>query len=293
MADLKSGVAGYSWRRILSSAFALVPIVLWLALFELWRNQLLLVTSWFGGFGLLEPVFYEVPHRLHEFAAQLIWWPIMLGLVAHLYAPRRWPAGILVALWGILSVLIAIAVTGSFALLPIIGFVGVPILLATLLHPSGRGLVAELTEAGPNKLLLGLVVLAAIPLLAFGAQQVGLQTGAIEAAHGHAGAGHDAEVHEAHVKYHHFMFVTGWIVGVLGLGLLASLQPAGWRLAAWIGGAMVGVYALGAILAPAAASNPGLLWNLAAVVWAVVFVGAAEMERGLGDSTAYGSGAAG
>lgn len=293
MTDLRSGVAGYSWRRILSMLFALVPLVLWIALFQLWRNQLLLVTSWFGGFGLLEPIFYELPHRLHEFAAGLGWWPIIAGLVAHLYAPQRWPAAIMVALWGILAILIAIGLTGSFALLPIIAFVGVPILLATLLHPGGLDLLDELTDGRPNRLLLGLVVVAAIPLLAFAAHQVGLQTGAIEPAHAHAAGGHDAEVHQQHVKFHHFMFVTQWVVGVVGLGLLASLEPSGWRLAAWLAGAMVAVFALAGLLAPAAASNPGLLWNLGALAWAVVFIGAAEMERGLADSTAYGSRTAG
>lgn len=289
MADLKSGVAGYSWRRILSTLFALVPLVLWLALFQLWRNQLLLVTSWFGGFGLLEPIFYELPHRLHEFAAGLGWWPIIVGLVAHLYAPRRWPAAIMVALWGILAILIAIVLTGSFALLPIIAFVGVPILLATLLHPSGLALFGGLTDSRPNRLLLGLVVVAAIPLLAFAANQVGLQTGAIEAAHAHAGGAHGAEVHQQHIEFHHFMFVTQWAVGVVGLGLLGSLQPAGWRLAAWLAAAMVAVFAVAGLLAPSAASNPGFLWNLGAIVWAIVFVGAAEMDRGFTDSTAHGS----
>lgn len=293
MADLKSGVGGYSWRRILSTLFALIPLVLWLALFQLWRNQLLLVTTWFGGFGLLEPIFYELPHRLHEFAAGLGWWPIIVGLVAHLYAARQWPAAIIVALWGILAILIAIVLTGSFALLPIIAFVGVPILLATLLHPSGLDLLRELTDSRPNRLLLGLVVVAAIPLLAFAAHQVGLQTGAIEAAHAHAGGGHDAEVHQQHIEFHHFMFVTQWAVGIVGLGLLASLQPAGWRLAAWLAGAMVAVFALAGVLAPSAASNPGLLWNLGAIAWAVVFIGSAEREQGLADSTAYGSRAAG
>lgn len=293
MADLKSGVAGYSWRRILSTLFALIPLVLWLALFQLWRNQLLLVTSWFGGFGLLEPIFYELPHRLHDFAAGLGWWPIIAGLVAHVYASRRWPAAIMVALWGILSILIAIVLTGGYELLPIIAFVGVPILLATLLHPSGLALLGGLTDSRPNRLLLGLVVVAAIPLLAFAAHQVGLQTGAIEAAHAHAGGGHDAEVHQQHIEFHHFMFVTQWAVGAVGLGLLASLQPAGWRLAAWLAAAMVAVFAMAGLLAPSAASNPGFLWNLGAIVWALVFVSAAAMERGVVDSTANGFRAAG
>lgn len=293
MADRKHGVAGYSWRRILSSLFALVPLVLWIALFQMWRNQLLLITSWVGGFGLLEPIFYELPHRLHEFAAGLGWWPIILGIVAHLYAPRRWPAAIMIAFWGILAILIAIALTGSFALLAIIAFVGVPILLATLLHPSGLDVIGELTDSRPNKLLLGLVAVAAVPLLAFAAHQVGLQTGAVEAAHAHANGGHGSEVHQEHIEFHHFMFVTQWAIAAIGLGLLASLQPAGWRLAAWLAGAMVAVFALAGILAPSAASNPGLLWNLGAIVWGVVFIGAAEMDRGLGDAAAYGSRAAG
>lgn len=72
-------------------------------------------------------------------------------------------------------------------------------------------------------------------------------------------------------------------------GLVASLKPANWRLAPWVTAAMVTVFAVAGLLAPSAASDPGLLRHLEAIGWAVAFIGAAEMKRGLANSTACGS----
>lgn len=279
MADLRSGVAGYSWRRIVFTVLVLLPLLLYFGLFGFWRNQALLVTSWFGGVGLLPPIFHHPAHRLHEFAAAIMFWPLVIGLLSQLRSPTRHVAGMLMALVSIVGVLLAIAATGGWDLVPIIAFLGVPTLLATLVHPSGRDLLRSFSLDQLNKVTLVLLVIAAVPLLAFTANQVGLQTGAIEPAHDHAGAGHDEEVHAQHVEHHHFMFVVAFVLAVLGTALLASFQLPGWWLSAWVAGLMVVVYAIGGLGVPEAASNPGLLWNLAAIGWAVVFVGAAEYTQ--------------
>lgn len=274
--SLGLSLADLGWRRMAFTIVVLIPLVLYLGVFGFWRNQVLLVTSWFGGFGLLEPVFYDIAHRLHEFAAAMMLWPLVVGLLAQFRAPKRHVSGILMALWSVLSVLLGIALTGGWELTPIVAFLGVPTLVATLLHPAGRELLSAFSPARLDTLTLALVVIAALPLLAMAANQVGLQTGAIELAHDHAAAGHDAEVHQAHIDHHHFMFVSAFIISAIGVGLLTSFRPPGWRLSAWLVGAMVGVFGLAGILAPSAASNPGVLWNLGAVVWAVGFVVVAE-----------------
>lgn len=273
---LERSFADLGWRRMAFTIVVLIPLVLYLGVFGFWRNQVLLVTSWFGGVGLLEPVFYDLAHRLHEFAAAMMLWPMVVGLLAQFRSPKRHVSGIFMALWSLVSVLLAIALTGGWELMPIIAFLGVPTLVATLLHPTGRELLSAFSTVRLDTVALALVVIAAVPLLAMAANQVGLQTGAIELAHDHAGAAHDAEVHEEHVVHHHFMFVSAFIFSAIGVGLLASLRPTGWRLSAWVAGAMIGVYGLAGILAPSAASNPGVLWNLAAVAWAVGFVVVAE-----------------
>ncbi len=118
-----------------------------------------------------------------------------------------------------------------------------------------------------------------MPLVAFAATQVGLQTGAIEQAHDHAAGGHAEEVHEQHVEFGHFAFTAGVVFAIIGAGLLATLQLSGWWLAAWVTGAMSVVYGLASVAAPEASSNPGLLWAVAMIVWGVLFVAAAELTQ--------------
>lgn len=272
-------IAEFGWRRIVFTILVLVPLAVYVGLFQMWRNQALLITSWFGGIGLLPPIFHEPAHRLHEFAAAIMMWPLLVGLLAQFRSPTRHVAGMLMALISLAGVLLAIALTGGWEVVFILVFLGVPTLLATLFHPAGRELLTSLSVARLNKVMFVLVLVAAMPMMAFAANQVGLQTGAIEPAHDHAGEGHDHEVHEQHVEHHHFMFVTAFILTVIGVGLLTSLQPPGWRLSAWVTGLMVLVYAVAGLLVPESSSNFGLLWNLAAIVWAGGFIGAAKMTE--------------
>ena len=289
MSGLRSRVAALGARRIAFTFLVLVPLLLYVGLFQMWRNQALLLTSWVGGIGLLPPIFHHPAHRLHEFAAALMMWPLLVGLLAQLRSPTRNVSGMLVALVSIVAVFAAIAITGGWELIFIVVVLGVPTLLATLLHPAGRELLGSFSVAGLNRVLLVLVVVAAVPLLAFTANQVGLQTGAIEPAHDHDDGGHAEEIHDEHVEHHHFMFVTAFVLAVIGVGLVSSFQPSGWWLSAWVVGAMVAVYGIAGLLVPEASSNPGMLWNLAAIVWAVGFVAAAELTQDPDRPTLLGS----
>lgn len=276
MSAVTSKLVDLGWRRIVFTVLVLIPLLLYVGLFQMWRNQALVVTSWFGGFGLLDPVFYLLPHRLHEVAAAAMVWPLLVGLLAQFRSPKRHVAGMLMALLSMVGIFLAIALTGGWDVFPIIAFLGAPTLLATIAHPAGRELLGAFSLDRLNRITLVLVVIAAVPLLAFAADQVALQTGAADLGHGHA---HDDEVHAQHVDHHHFMFVTAFVITVVGVGLLVSFQSAGWWLAAWVVGAMVAAFGLAGLLAPEASSNPGVLWNLAAVVWAVGFVAAAESTQ--------------
>lgn len=277
MAGALDTLQEYGWRRILFTILTLVPLAIYAGLAQGWRNQIFLITSWFGISGPLPPEFLEIGHRLHEVAFAVVFWPVLVGLLIQLRWPKRYLAGIYMALIGLVGLLLAFAVTNYWDPVMILVFLGVPTVLATLAHPAGRELLGVFNSDRVHRVLLVLTIVAAVPLLAFSANQIGLQTGAIEPSHDHAGGGHDEEVHEAHIEFGHFTIVVGLIFGVIGLGLLASLQPPGGTIAAWVAGLMVAVYALAGLLAPEAASNPGLLWNLAAIVWAVVFIGAAQV----------------
>lgn len=277
MANALDTLKEYGWRRILFTILVLIPLIIYAGLVQGWRNQIFLLSSWIGGIGVLPPEFLEIAHRLHEVAFAVVFWPVLIGLLIQLRWPKRYLSGIYLALIGLAAILFAFAITNYWDPAMILVFLGIPTVLATLLHPAGRELIEVFSVDRVNRVLLVLTIIAAVPLLAFAANQIGLQTGAIEPAHDHAGAGHDEEVHEAHIEFGHFTIVVGLIFGVIGVGLLASLQPPGANIAAWLAGLMVTVYALAGLLAPEAASNPGLLWNLAALVWAAVFIGAAQL----------------
>lgn len=279
MADVVDRLQELGARRIVFSIAALVPLLLWAVLLQGWRHNVFLVSSWIGGVGALPPEFLEIGHRLHEFAFALVFWPLVIGLLVQFRSPRRHVAGMLMAIVSLVALLLAFAVTNYWDPAMILVFLGVPTVLATLLHPAGRDLLSGISVDRVNRVTLALLVIAAVPLVAFAATQVGLQTGAIEPAHDHAGGGHDHEVHEEHVEFGHFTIVVGLVLGILGVGLLATLQQPGWWLAAWVAGAMSVVYGLASVAAPEASSNPGLLWAVAMIVWGVVFVAAAELTQ--------------
>lgn len=291
--SLQSRLADVGWRRVVFTVLAVAPLAVYVGLFQMWRNQALLLTSWVGGIGLLPPIFHHPAHRLHEFAAAIMMWPLLVGLLAQVRSPTRHVAGMLMALVSIAGVLLAIALTGGWEVVLIVVVLGVPTLLAALFHPAGRGLLSAFSLSRLNKVVLALVLVAAAPMLAFAANQVGLQTGAIEPAHDHAGDGHDHEIHAQHVEHNHFMFATAFAFTVIGVGLLTSLQPTGWWLSAWVTGLMVLVYAVAGLLVPESSSNFGLLWNLAAIVWATAFIAAARLTRGPEPTAPYGAPGAG
>lgn len=279
MADVVSRAKSLGTRRIAFSLVVLVPLLIWALLLQGWRNQIFLVTSWFGVSGPLPPEFLEIGHRLHEVAFAIVLWPLLVGLLAQFRSPRRHVAGMWMALVTIGSLLVAFAVTDFWAPAMILVFLGVPTALAALLHPAGRDLLGGFSVDRVNRVTIALLVIAAVPLLAFAGTQVGLQTGAIEQAHDHAGGGHAEEVHQQHIEFGHFTFTAAVIFTIIGVGLLASLQLSGWWTAAWVAGAMSVVYGLASVAAPEAASNPGLLWSVAMIVWGVAFVAAAEKTQ--------------
>lgn len=279
MAAVRSVLSEWGARRIAFSLVALVPLVVWAVLLQGWRNQIFLVTSWFGSAGMLPPEFLEIGHRLHEVAFAMITWPLVVGLLAQFRSPKRHVTGMWLALSMTASLLLAFAVTNFWDPAMILVFLGVPTILAALLHPAGRGLLSGVGTDRINRVTLALVIVAAVPLLAFAATQVGLQTGAIDPAHDHAGGGHAEEVHQQHIEFGHFTFTAAVIFAIIGAGLLASLQLPGWWVAAWLAGAMSVVYGLASVAVPEAASNPGLLWAIALIVWGVVFVAAAESTQ--------------
>lgn len=288
MAFVRSTISETGLRRIAFSTVVVGFLVFFLVVMESWKLLAFVVAGWFdGALGLVDE--FETAHRIHEFAFALILWPVVIGMLAQLRSPRKHVAAQVMALVPFAGLLLAMAVTGHWKPLPIVGIFGSLVLLAAILHPAGRDLVRSFGLARIDRMMLALVLVAAVPLLAFAATHVGLQTGAIEqAVHGHATDAAHGEVHQEHVDFGHFMLVAAFGFVVVGIGLLASLRPDGWRLSAWLTGILAAFFGLASVVFPETASSAGTMWGVAAIGWGIVFVAAAELTREAGTLSAYG-----
>lgn len=291
MSGLRSSLAAYGKRRIAFTALALVVLALFLV--QAWSNYVFVIAGWFeNGLGLLETGQghhrLHVAHRLHNIAISVMTWPFLFGLLAQFRSPTRHVTGMLMAVAVWVAGGLVVALTGVVPLLIIVVVMGVPTVLVALLHPAGRALLTSIDVARVNRVLLGLVVLAAVPLMGYAAHETGLQTGAIEATgHDHAEGVH-AEIHEEHVGGGHYARMVWLSFAIVATGLLASARQPGWWLGAWVAGLMAVALGISGVLAPEAASNPGFLWNLGAIAWGLGFVGAAEATQDTESPTPLG-----
>ncbi len=229
--------------------------------------------------------FRSLDHRIHDFTFSLIFATSVVGMLAQLRKPRENIAGQVIALipWVVLALVSALTNKWVFAPLPILGGLT---LLAAVLHPDGRDFFRSFSVSRMSRTLLVLVIIAAVPLLMFASTNIGLQTGAINE-HGGATDGmetHNVEVHQEHVDRGHFGFMADFSFIVIGIGLLASLRPRGWRLAAWVAGFLPALLGFASLVYPDNSSSFVLAWSLAAIVWSVTFVAATEFIR-LGNRT--------
>lgn len=291
MSGLRSTLAEYGKRRIAFTILVLATLGLFLV--QSWDNYVFVIAGWFdNGLGILtdgEHHLLHTGHRLHNLAISLMTWPFLVGMVAQLWSPTRHVTGMLMAVSVWLVGFVAIGLTGVVPLLIIAVVMGVPTVVAALLHPAGRELLTSFDVSRVSRPLLILVVVAAIPLVAFAAHETGLQTGAIEAAdHAHAGGEH-AEIHEEHVGGGHYARMVWLAFSIIVTGLLASFRQPGWRLGAWTVSLMTIVFGMSGLLAPEAASNPGLLWNLLAIIWGVGFGAATKMISSTDRASPYGA----
>ncbi|MGH8913491.1 MAG: hypothetical protein ACRDZM_03145, partial [Acidimicrobiia bacterium] len=62
------------------------------------------------------------------------------------------------------------------------------------------------------------------------------------------------------------------------VGLLASLQPIGWRLTAWVAGLLPALLGVTSLVYPVT-SSLSLPWAIAAMAWGIAFVAMAEGTR--------------
>lgn len=207
-------------------------------------------------------------HRIHDLTFAFLFGTAAVGLAAQLMSPSKNAAGQFMALIPWIALVLVIPLTNYWTA-PGAGFViaatalfGALTLNATIFHPSGRDLLRSLGISRVHGVLLILVIIAAVPLLAFAATNIGLQR---TVTNDHAAAGH-------------YGFMAAFSFTVIGVGLLASLRPDGWRLTAWVAGVLPALLGIASLLFPVD-SSLDLVWALASIGWGVVFIATAERAR--------------
>ncbi len=226
-----------------------------------------------GGFGRMQHGAAE-SHRIHDFTFGFLITTGIVGVLAQLQRPANNVAGMVMAL----VPFVGLALAAVFSDADVIErnplyLVAAVTAVAALLHPTGRAFFRSFNVAGINWAMLALVGVAAVPLLAFTIDNIELQE---TVADDHAGLGHYA-----------FMAAFGFTV--IGVGLLASLRPDGWRLAAWAAGLLPALVGGLSVIYPDLNSSLGLGWGVAAIAWGVAFVATAELTKSVKSRKLLGS----
>jgi hypothetical protein len=208
--------------------------------------------------------FTLLEHRIHDLTFGFLFVPAALGLLAQLGRPARNVAGMAMALIPWAGLLLAALLSEAFA--PVILFnpsrvVAALTLIAALLHPAGRHFFRSFRVSRVDWTSLALVAVAAVPLLAFASINIGLQR----------------TLPGPHAAMGHYGFMAAFAFTVIGVGLVASLRPAGWRLSAWVAGLLPVLLGVASLLYPLVDSSLGLGWALAAIAWGVGFVARSEL----------------
>jgi hypothetical protein len=219
--------------------------------------------------------FTEANHRVHDLTFGFVFVPAIAGMLAQLRRPSTNVAGMLMALAPWIGLLLAavlstspLVILSAQSLLP-----AVLIASSAVLHPTGREFFRSFRRSRVNWLMLGLVVVAAVPLLVFASSNIGLQA---TVADDHAGMGH-------------YGFMAAFGFTVVAVGGLAGLRPDGWRLTAWVAGLLPALLGLTSLVYPDVPSSLSLGWALAAITWGVLFVAAAELTKAADGSTLLGA----
>ena len=213
--------------------------------------------------------FSSLNHRIHDFTFAFLLGTAAVGMLAQLRTPSKNVAGQLMALIPWVGLLLVIPLT-NYWVAPGAGFVivatalfGVLTLNAMIFHPTGRGLFRSLSVSRINRVMVALVIIASMPLLVFASTNIGLQR----------------TVTNDHFAAGHYGFMAAFSFTIIGVGLLASLRPVGWRLTAWVAGILPALLGITSLVYPDIDSSLRTVWALAAIAWGVAFVAEGELGK--------------
>ncbi len=212
--------------------------------------------------------FTEPHHRTHDLTFGFLFIPAVVGVLAQVRRPSRNVAGMVMALIPSAGLLLTLLFTLALArnanvLQPPWVTVMAGALIVTSLHPAGRGFFGSFSASRASRAMLFLVLVAAVPLLAYASANIGLQ----------------GVVADDHAAMGHYGFMAAFAFTVIGVGLLASLRPAGWRLTAWVAGLLPAFLGVTSLAYPGVSSSLSPSWALAAIAWGIGFVAVGELLR--------------
>jgi hypothetical protein len=251
-----------------SPVFALAVLVT-LGLVGLNGLMILLMQLQPGFLGMTH--FTQPHHRTHDLTFGFLFVPAIVGMLAQFRSPSRNIAAQLMALipWVglVLTLALTFVLTNNTNVLNLawIGPAAVT-LVSALLHPAGRNFLRSFSVSRVNLVMIALVIIASVPLLAFASTNIRLQ----------------GTVPDDHALMGHYGFMAAFCFTVIGVSLLASLRPVGWRLTAWVAGFLPVLLGLASVVYPDVSSSLSLVWALAAIAWGVVFVAVAELTKDAG-----------
>lgn len=202
-------------------------------------------------------------HQLHETLASALFWSFIAGMAFTVARPAQMISALRQTGLMLAAFIVLLLASFSEALMGPLVMMSILLVLTAItaaLHPA-RGALFRLRE-GIQPWLLGLTVVAAIPLLPYALNQLQIQIG--------ASAG------DPHAEVGHWMIMSAYGVAIVLYGLLASLRSAGWRVLAWSAGILAVLFGVASLLLPTQASSVGAMWGAASVVWGVLFIAAAE-----------------
>src|SRR3989344_1637301 len=151
-------------RRI---AFSLV-VLAYLGFLGFINVMMLLPGNWMSAMGHFSFINTGDTHNLiHELVFALIVGTAAVGLFSQLWKPKENFAGQLIAMIAWVTMIFTAAITNNWVPQPLFIIFGGLTLIATILPPAGLGLFNWIRIAKVNKILLTLVVIAAVPLFIF------------------------------------------------------------------------------------------------------------------------------
>jgi hypothetical protein len=200
-------------------------------------------------------------HRIHTLG-----WAALVGILLTVpaLAQLRRPEHKIAAMQQIAAVVVAVilgyTVAGDFALpnaLVVLAILG----LIVALHPAR----SEFFHAGrPSPPILGITLLAAIPLVLYALDQGELQR--------------TLPAGEPHTEGEHWADMAKLAFAIPLVALVASLRSPGARIAAWSVGAAAALIGTASIVYPDQASSLGRGWGALALAVGLLFVAVAEWE---------------